>query len=252
LFAFAAAGQDTSNVAVADAGRGSLENPALTAVEAAFYLGTPNVVLAPDVLSSTGPVHQFALSLSSLSRVIWPLDVRAGDDEVSHAIDLLSEFPNFEGFLLHGLADKSGSSGKVLAEMLTRLRTRLTYNRLWASLDSKQFDHLEEIEFALQLLDTVVLWDLGSLDQAHFRTQLQKLSDLAPAASRLLASPLWDSAADKALSVPLLRQQCTKALELLRGNQIDGILFLPHDLDGPGLPAAEWVRHWIRQVGDQG
>src|SRR5262245_58657851 len=63
---------------------------AMTPAETALYLGVPNLGLQTPPKSRQDH-HQFALSLSPLKQVVWPIDREA---DVDHVLRLMARFPS--------------------------------------------------------------------------------------------------------------------------------------------------------------
>jgi hypothetical protein len=155
---------------------------AMTPAETALYLGVPNLVLRIPPKSPRDH-HQFALSLSPLKQVVWPID-REGD--IPDVLRLMARFPGFTGVLA------------LTPALAGRVGEPFGHARVWMDAETKPT--VEQAQFA-----SVVVFQPAN-DSA-----LSKLEKLAPAADKLLVCPLWDEAHQKPISLPKIRNLCGAA-----------------------------------------
>src|SRR5262245_17720859 len=75
----------------------------ITPVEAAFYLGVPNLLLVRYHGRPALPLDQFAVPLRAMRRVVWSAVGAHGqtdDRERAHVLDLATRHPNVTGLIL--------------------------------------------------------------------------------------------------------------------------------------------------------
>jgi hypothetical protein len=239
----------------------------ITPVEAAFYLGIPNLIMVRYLGRPPLPFDQFALSFRPLKRVVWSVVGAGGqtdDKEREHVLDLAARQANITGVMLDdffGSEQSSpvpGSEGKgagaaLPADKLRALRGQLSLGgrrlRLWAVLYEHQLD--KPLASYLKFLDVVNFWTWNSEKLSDLDSNLDRLDAVADKCGKVLGCYLWDYGKKKPMPLKLLRHQCELGLQWLRGGRIEGMVFLASCICDLELEAVEWLRDWIARTGSK-
>jgi hypothetical protein len=102
----------------------------------------------------------------------------------------------------------------------------------------------------LELVDLAILWHWNPEDLGELTSNVDRLRQLAPGKRTMIGLYMWDFAQGCDIPLELHRDACERALELLRSETIDGIVFLAGNLCDLDIPAVEWTRSWIADHGD--
>src|SRR5207245_2336728 len=113
----------------------------ITAVEAAFYLDIPNLIMVRYKGHPPLPLDQYAVPLRALRRVVWSAVGAHGqtdEEEQSHVLDLAARHPNVTGVMLDdffvdppcppqpvGGGKRGGEPAALSLDQLRELRGRL-------------------------------------------------------------------------------------------------------------------------------
>jgi hypothetical protein len=232
----------------------------ITPTEAAFYLGTPNLIMVRYLGRPPLPFDQCALPFRALKRVAWSVVGASGqtdERERAHVLDLAARQPNITGLMLDDFFGSEqpaqGDDPAALPpDMLRELRGQLTVGgrrlRLWAVL----YEHQLEKPLApyLELLDLVSFWTWDSEKLHGLEGNLERLEKAAPRCGKVLGCYLWDYGKKKPMPLDLMQRQCESGLDWLRQGRIEGMIFLASCLCDLELEAVEWTRNWIAKVGE--
>lgn len=234
----------------------------ITPLEAAFYLGIPNLIMVRYHGRPPLPFDQYAVPLRALRRVVWSMVGAAGQTDAAerdHVLDLAARHPNITGLMLDdffaGSPEDRGSGGEPAAlsrDALRELRSRLTVSgrrlELWAVVYEHQLAHA--LVPYLELLDTVTFWTWDAHKLAILPERFAALEALAPRARKVLGCYLWDYGRKAPMPADLVRRQCAWGREWLRAGRIAGLIFLASCVCDLELEAVEWLRRWVADVGE--
>jgi hypothetical protein len=232
----------------------------ISPVEAASYLGLPNLIMVRYKGRPPLPLDQYAVTLRTLRRVVWSVVGAHGQTDVAeraHMLDLAAANLNVTGIMLDDFFVEKPGPGEEPAVLpldgLRELRDQLAAGRrrldLWAVLYEHQLD--PKLAPFLELLDMVSLWTWDATKVPGIKDSLERLESVAPACRKVLGCYMWDYGSKKPMPLDLLEGQCQMGLELLRQGRIAGMIFLASCICDLGLEAVEWTRGWIARVGDQ-
>jgi hypothetical protein len=232
----------------------------ITPVEAALYLGIPNLIMVRYRGRPPLPLDQYAIPLRALRRVVWSAVGAHGqtdEQERTHVLALAARHSNVTGLMLDDFfLEQLGPGGELTAlslDQLRELRGQLSVGDrrldLWAVLYEHQLDW--RLVPYLGLLDVVTLWAWDADKVRGLGDCLERLEVLAPACEKLLGCYLWDYGRKRPMPLDLLQEQCEAGLEWLRQGRIEGMIFLASCLCDLELEAVEWTRDWIAKLGDQ-
>jgi len=231
----------------------------ITAVEAAHYLGVPNLIMVNYGGLPAPPFDQEAIAQQSLERVVWSIvgdssskrnDEKSDLDEV---LDLATKFPNVTGAIMddffHGGAKTGEEAGRYSADDLQTFQSRLHASNLdlWVVLYTHQLDL--PFERHMDYCDVVTLWTWNSPDLENLEANFACIEARAPDTRKVLGCYMWDYGPHGVMSVEAMQMQCELGLEWLKEGRIEGMIFLSNCVCDIGLEAVEWSREWIRRVG---
>ena len=234
----------------------------ITPVEAASYLGIPNVIMVRYLGRPSLPFDQYALPFRSLKQLVWSVVGATGQSdqtERQHVLALAAREPKITGVILDDFfagAFENGENGEVAAlslEQLRQLRSQLSLAEhrldLWAVLYEYQLE--KPLNEYLELLDKMSFWtwDAGKLKE--LQRNFEKVEAIAPKCRKVLGCYMWDYGKKKPMPLDLMQHQCRLGLEWLNAGRIDGMIFLASCICDLELEAVEWTRRWIAEIGDE-
>ena len=230
----------------------------ISPVEAAFYLGVPNLIMVRYSGRPTLPFDQYAVPFRSLGQVVWSIVGAQGetdDAERTHVLELAARYPNISGvmmddFFVSEKTAKGGALAVLSVDQLRELRNHLSVAGrqldLWAALYEHQLD--QPLAEYLQLLDKVSLWTWDSHKLKDLRDSLERMERLTGSGGIVLGCYLWDYGKKRALPLDLVHYQCELGLEWLKKGRIEGVIFLASCICDLELEAVEWTRNWLAKV----
>lgn len=104
--------------------------------------------------------------------------------------------------------------------------------------------HLNEV-------DQIALWTWRSADLVHLEQNFARLRSIAPTKPVVLGCYMFDYGDNKPMTVERMQGQCELGLKWLREGKIEGLIFLASNICDMDLPAVEWTRQWMADVGGQ-
>lgn len=251
----------------------------ITPVEAAHYLGIPNVFMieywdkpTPEPLKRPRPEQwkQYAIPFQSLNQLSWGLP-QAGDDpdpvsvkrNQDTSLDFAFSNPQITSVVLDDFfsARRKYWPAEPLAvltrEQLQNLRSRLKRGNkqldLWVVLYHEDVNNPTFPKLApyLELCDIIQLWSMSGKTIGEREETLAKVEHLVPGKRIALGGFMWDMREKKALPVSLMEQQCEFGLKCLHSGRIEAMIFGASWLCDRDIEAVRWTRQWIQKVGDQ-
>ena len=235
----------------------------MTPAESAYYLGIPNALFVRYRDLPRPPHDQHALALRPLDRVVWSIvgaGGRTDTDELATVLALAGRFPNIGGVIMDDFfrkGDDGGWRGVHTPSELRQMRVKLHAGRrtlpLWVVLYAHQLapesaqgtisDHLAET-------DVVTFWSWQADDLVDLERDFAAAERLAVGRQMILGCYLYDYGDKRPMPVAALERQCKVGLEWLQSGRIAGMIFLGSCICDLELPAVEWARDWIAEVGD--
>ncbi len=238
----------------------------MTAVEANFYFGVPNIIMVqddpgprlnPPFKAWEPPFEQYALPLKLLKRVEWSVVGGGGVSkgwERRQVLDMAHQTPNFVGVYMDDFFREKGAEklATFTPDELRALQQRLKGSDKKLDLNVTLYTHQLDLPIAdhLAVIDKVTLWTWKPADLANLDRNLSALERLAPRARKMLGVYLVDY--DEGVSVPIqsMQEQCERGLRWLRDARIEGMVFIGNTVMDLGFTAVEWTREWIQKVAE--
>lgn len=199
----------------------------ITPVEAAFYLGVPNLIMVRYNNRPPFPLDQYAVPLQALRQVVWSAvgaHRESSEEERAHVLSLAGSNPNVTGIMLDDFFVDQPATAALSLDQLRELRDRLRHLDLWAVLYEHQLH--PRLTPYLELMDVVSLWAWDSDKLPAIGERLGRLEELAPACRKVLGCYMWDYGKKRPMPLHLLQGQCEAGLEFLKQSRIEGMIFL--------------------------
>jgi len=229
----------------------------MTASEAAFYMGIPNLFLIRHKgRPKLEEYDQYALALSPLKRVVWAVVESGGDTDPErrdYVLKMPARFPNVVGFIMDDYFKNDGTAHLTL-EQLQELETkrRTPDGRtlpLYVVVYTGQLDL--PIQDHLKHCDKITFWTWKSEDLANLERNFERLEKIAPQHPKLLGCYLWDFGNKAPMPLDRMKRQTEYGYQLLQAGRIEGLIFLEHGVCDIGLDSVKWTKEWIAKVGEQ-
>lgn len=238
----------------------------ITPVEAAYYLGIPNLIMVVFGGKPEPPFDQEALAMSPLKRVVWSIVGDSGStrndqkSDLDEVVALADTFPNISGAMMddffYHTPEALAGTGEVgrynpgqLAEFQRRLHIAARPLDLWVVLYSLQLEM--KFDRHLDHCDVVTFWTWRSPELDNLEKNFARFVERTPGKRRVLGLYMYDYGPKQPMPVDRMEHQCTLALKWLKEGKIEGMIFLSNCVADIGLDAVEWSRDWISRVGDQ-
>jgi hypothetical protein len=227
----------------------------MTPTEAAFYLGTPNLFMITVEGNPPMPYDQYAVPFRALKRFAWALvgsGGRTAGKERDYVLGMPHRFPNMVGFFMDDFFHRDGS-GALTATELQELRGRMVVEGRKLDLYVVLYTHQLHLPVGplLEYCDKITFWTWKSEELANLERNFERLEKLAPDQGKLLGLYMWDYGNKGHMPVELMRRQCELGFRWLEEQRLEGLIFLGSAVSDIELPAVEWSRKWISEVGDE-
>ncbi len=226
----------------------------ITPVEAAHYMGIPNVIMVRYGPEPLPPDAQYLVSFRSLNRVVWSLVGAGGMHEAAdldRVLAVAEALPNMTGVMMDDFFRPTGDgviSVEALRETQARLKRAARPLDLWVVLYDYQLGM--PVRGHLEQCDTLTFWTWEARNLVHLEENFSRFETLAPPGCRkVLGLYMWDYGTHAPMPLDLMRHQCAFARHWLTEGRLDGIIFLASCICDLDLEAVEWTREWIRENG---
>lgn len=230
----------------------------ITPVEAAYYMGTQNVVMVSYKGKPELPWNQYAIPFRAVQKVVWSAVGAGGatsNKDRQAVFKLAEENPNITGLQMDDFFGdsknryRSALSVDELKQLQARLKSGTRKLDLWVTLYTHQLD--DPISQQLHYVDIITLWTWKASDLGNLETNMKKTERLSPSTRKVLGIYMWDYGTGQPMTIAAMQQQCNLGLEWLKQGRIEGIIFLGSCICDLNLDAVEWTRNWIKKVGDE-
>lgn len=228
----------------------------ITPVEAACYLGIPNLLMIRYNGKPEMPYDQLAVPMRTLIQVGWGITGARGEtslDEREHVLNLALRTPNITGLVMDDFINWDTGQPELSLDDLNELDERRHLTDRTLNLMTILYTHQLDIDITQYLphCDQISLWTWHSSDLDELDNNLTRLEALAPDHELFLGCYLWDLGPRAPMPLDRLQRQCEQGLEWLRSDRIAGMIFLASCYCDLELDTVEWLRGWIAEVGDE-
>ncbi len=231
----------------------------MTPVEAAHYVGIPNVLMVVYGGKPEPPFEQHARAMLSLRRVVWSI---VGDSsstrndeatDIEEVVALAGRFPNITGAIMDDFFHEPKDEGAIarynvndLASFRHRLRGAARPLDLWVVLYSHQL-HLHVADHLAQC-DVTTFWTWHAKDLPELDSNFERFETLAPETRKVLGCYLWDYGGGQPMPLDLFQHQYRLGMAWLEAGRIEAMIFLATCICDLGLETVEWLREEIRRT----
>ncbi|MCP4644360.1 MAG: hypothetical protein GY851_28210 [bacterium] len=234
-------------------------NSRIHAVEAAEYLGTPNVVFVRAFEKPATPFEEFAQRFRDVPELQWSITGDSGAtsaDERDHVLRLARTMPNMNGVYMDDFfkVTKDGLKASMTIEEVQGIRDRLVVGDrrldLGVVVYTKEKFNADMVPF-LRLCDRISLWTWASEELAELEDNFATLAEVAPGKRLQMGCYMWDYGAQQPMPLDRMERQCELGLKWIEEKRISDMIFCGAHLCDQDLEAVDWTRAWIEKVGDQ-
>jgi len=229
----------------------------MTAAEAAFYMGIPNLFLIRHKgRPKLEEYDQYAIALSPLKRVVWAIVESGGHTDPErrdYVLKMPARFPNVTGFIMDDYFKKDGTAHLTLDQLQELKQKRRTNDGRTLPLYVVVYTHQLDlpIQDHLKHCDKITFWTWKSEDLENLESNFERLEKIAPDHPKLLGCYLWDFGNKAPMPLDCMKRQTEYGYQLLRAGRVEGLIFLEHGVCDIGLETVKWTKEWIAQVGEQ-
>ncbi|HQE84524.1 MAG TPA: twin-arginine translocation signal domain-containing protein [Candidatus Hydrogenedentes bacterium] len=234
-------------------------NSRMTPVEAAKYLGTPNIMFIRAAGKPAYPFEEYAAAFKDVKKLQWSITGSSGatsNEEREYVLRLAASMPNITGLYMDDFFNfaREGQEGSMTVGEVKAIRDRMTINgrRLELGIVVYTADKFDDrMRPYLELCDEISLWSWSAKELDELEANFAKLKELAPGKRLQMGCYMWDYGPQQPMPLERIERQCTMGLKWLREKRIGDMIFCGAHLCDQGLEAVEATRNWIATVGDQ-
>jgi hypothetical protein len=231
----------------------------ITPVEAAHYMGIPNMIMVRYGKNALSLDKQYVLPYRSLREVVWSVVGASGrndKDEITRVLQLPGNLPNMTGVMMDDFFRRAKSvqyAGALSTAELATLCKRLSGSgrglKLWVVLYDGQLDW--PVKEHLELCDKVTYWTWKAENLKNLENNFAKMEKMVPQkCGKVLGCYMWDYGGGKSMPLDMMKYQCETGLCWLKEGRIEGMIFLASCICDLDIEAVEWTRKWISEVGN--
>jgi hypothetical protein len=237
----------------------------LEPVEGAAFLGVQNIF---RVVMNGKPVPPFdaeSEKMKNIPKVIYSAVGDAGsvrndsETDLEEVIRQAAEYPNIQGAILDDFFAyrlvEGGKLARYTPEYIRNMRHRL-HTALARKLDLWVVWYKRALEYPvdeyLGEFDGITYWNMDTPAQSgELRDDLDRMIERTPGKKRMAGCYIWNYGAGRPLTPAELRFECETFCDYLKKGKLDGIIFCSNCCADIGGPAIDFLRGWIREVGEE-
>jgi hypothetical protein len=228
----------------------------ITPVEAAHYLGIPNLLMIRYNGQPAMPYDQLTIPMRTLCRVGWSITGARGETstaEREHVLALASRTPNISGLVMDDFINWDTGRPELSIDDLRDLSGRRHLDDRTLDLMTILYTHQLDIDIAehLRYCNQISLWTWNSSDLGALDANLSKLEAIAPDHELMLGCYMWDLGPRAPMPIDRFQRTCEQGLAWLHSGRITGMIFLASCYCDLNLDTVEWLRSWLADVGDR-
>ncbi len=183
----------------------------------------------------------------------------ADESDIDEVLRQAEKYPNITGAIFDDffiapendggkVARHSVANVKTIRDRLHQFPLRKLY--LWVVWYKKQLDH--PVEEYTELFDVITFWNMRApAEIEEIDGDFAKLVDKTAGKSRMTGCYMWNYGEGKPLSIQEIKAEVEKYYGWIKDGLSAGIIFCSNCCADLGLAAAEWVREWIKEVGQE-
>jgi len=238
----------------------------MTPREGAEYLGIDRICRVVMGGAPTPPFDTESETLSGMAEVVWSAigdtGSRRNDGNASDLDEVLRQaerYPNITGAVLDDFfkikVTPDDIHGRHGVESIRAMRERLGGFSprpldLWVVWYKRQLGF--DVSDYLPLFDVITYWNMkapAELDELE--RDIATVVSRTPGKRRFAGFYMWNYEEGKPLTRRETRAQCDAYLRWMERGDTEGIIFCSNCCADLGLEAVEWIRDWIREVGEE-
>ena len=145
--------------------------------------------------------------------------------------------------------------GRYPVEAIIEMREKLHQVRpraldLWVVWYKRQLEY--EIDAYLDAFDVITYWNMMTpAEHGQVQDDLARMIERTPGKRRLTGCYIWNYGQGKPLTIEQMRFECETFYELIKAGHSEGIVFCANCCADVGGLAVQWLREWIKDVGEE-
>jgi hypothetical protein len=233
----------------------------ITPVEAAYYMGIPNMIMVVSGDRPEPPFDQYALAMRPLKQIVWSADDAASTrDDLDAVLKLGRACPNLTGAILDDFFPSENPPRRTsnnIAQYQRQLHSASRPLDLWVVLYDPQHmpNQLSMLEEYLPFFDVFTFWTWKAQNLSRLEENFTQVERKVGNKRKILGCYMYDyggyEKGSREIPLDLMKYQCETGLTWLEKGRIDGMIFLASCICDLTLKAVEWTRQWIAQVADR-
>ncbi|MBN1352259.1 hypothetical protein JXJ21_22875 [candidate division KSB1 bacterium] len=230
----------------------------ITPVEAAYYMGIPNMIMVRFNERSLPPEEPYIIPFKALDKLLWSIVGGGGvtmREERERVLQLSERLPNLIGVMMDDfftITPDNRVTAPIAVDELKGIRQQLDAGSPKLDLWVVVYDNLlrHSLGDYLTLCDAVTFWTWEAQNLRKLEQNFEMLEFLAPEHKKVLGCYMFDYGKNRNMPVDLMQYQCETGLRWLRDGRIDGMIFLASCICDLTLESVAWTRDWISRVGE--
>lgn len=237
----------------------------LEPLEGARFLGIENMCRVVMGGTPLPPFDSESAKLSEMKKLVWSAKGDSGSKRNNTQTDLeevlrqAELFPNVTGAILddffwHHFDPKEAWAVYPL-EMTREMRKRL-HEAKPRSLDFWVVWYKQQLEFKiddyLREFDVITYWNMRTpAEKKEFPNDWARVVERTPGKRRMNGCYIWNYGEGKPLTIEDIKFECETFHQLIKKGDSEGIIFCANCCADVGGPAIEWLKGWIKEVGEE-
>ncbi len=237
----------------------------LEPVEGAAFLGIPNIFRVVMCGKPMPPFDAESEKMKHVPKVVYSAIGDSGskrndsETDVEEVIRQAAMYPNITGAILDDffghriqpVESWARYSCSFVHDMRERLHTALSRPLdLWVVWYKRGLEF--PIDDYLREFDGITYWNMDTPAQRDsLRDDLDRMVERTPRKRRMTGCYIWNYGAGKPLSPEELEFECETYRDYIRQGKSEGIIFCSNTCADIGGPAVDFLRKWIKEVGEE-
>lgn len=233
-------------------------------VEGAQYLGIANMCRVVMGGRPAPPFDAESEKLRGMSQVVWSAIGDSGSKRNNQQTDLeevirqASRHSNITGAILDDFfvepepsnPARARASLETIAGMRERLHSLPRPLDFWIVYYKREFPY--DVADYLSLFDVVTYWNMmAPAELSELEDDIATLVARTPGKRRLAGFYMWNYGEGKPLTLHQVQAEAQAYYDAIKRGDIEGIVFCSNCCADLGTEAVDWIRGWIREVGNE-